>query len=75
MLGKEDLPWFTVSTFEKEWFPGSLFLSMYSSIGSRAVFTLLASARDLVLSLNMKAHTSYVNIIVFNRLLQSSIFM
>ena len=75
MLGKEDIPWFIVSTFEKEWFPGSLFLSMYSSIGSRAVFRFLASARDLVLSLNTKAHTSYVNIIVFNRLLQSSIFM
>ena len=73
MLGKEDIPWFTVSTFEKEWFPGLLFLSMYSSIGSRAVFTFLASARDLVLSLNTKAQTSYANIIVFNRLLQSSI--
>ena len=75
MLGKEDIPWFTVSTFEKEWFPSSLFLSMYSSVGSRAVFTFLASARDLVLSLNTKAQTSYENIIVFNRLLQSSIFM
>ena len=75
MLGKEDIPWFTVSTFEKEWFPGSLFLSMYSSMGSRAVFRFLASARDLVLSLNTKAHTSYVHIIVFNRLLHSSIFM
>lgn len=50
------VPWFTVSTFEKEWFPGSLFLFMYSSMGNRAVFTFLASARDLVLSLNTEAN-------------------